>query len=109
MQEITLEVEKFAPSASQEDVAALFNSIDTDGSGSISLDEFISHVVPKNEVKEEEFDAGENKVISVLDMDDFFREKKQMERRGTCIGWLFVLCFLLYPGVVITLPLRLRR
>jgi Ca2+-binding EF-hand superfamily protein len=70
------------PSISAEDVAAIFHKADTDGSGAIDFDEFFAAITSP-----------------AMDLRVLAEKAEKADITATALGRLFLLGFLLYPGV----------
>ena len=85
-EEIRLIVDKIDPSITDEQVDILFKAADTDGGGVIDFDEFFAAATADND--DSNFDLG----ILV-------KKEQKLEAGAAAFGRLFLVAFLLYPGL----------
>ena len=86
IEEVALICQKVDPDATREEIETLFQRADTDGGGVIDFEEFYAAVTDANH------EGG-------LDLSLLVMKQKRMMVKADAAGRLFLLAFLLYPGL----------
>ena len=108
LEEVILIVKSIDPNIPPEQVEDLFNEADADGGGVLSFEEFFNAVTEppdhpeekrKRSIKKLGRKQGEKLNLAVL-----VKKQQRAETKAAAAGRIFLLAFLLYPGLSSLLP-----